>query len=39
MVYLLQFTKSAKNDFKIAKNAKLGLMSSIVYLLPWQLVM
>ena len=24
MVYLYQFTKSAKNDFKIAKKVKLG---------------
>ena len=34
---LYQFTK---NDLKIAKIAKLGYMSSIVYyLLPWKLVM
>ena len=32
--------KLLKIDFKIAKIAKLGYMSSIVYsLLPWQIVM
>ena len=32
--------KILKNDFKIAKIAKLGYMSSIVYyFLPWKLVM
>ena len=31
--------KVLKNDFKIAKKAKLDYMSEQYYLLPWQLVM